>query len=356
VFDFVIAGIEVPIFLLVLTGFTVGIVGGFIGVGGGYMVTPALIVFGFPGYMAAGIDITHVAGKSMVATIRHRQLGNIDWVMALAMVGGTMMGVELGVRLLNYTKDLGISAVALLIGSVVIMLGLFFYTQIETHRAHKTITELAAAGKTVGREFKVSKLSEFFQSIPLKPVIRCHTARVVISMWVIVIIGVSTGLLAGFFGVGGGFIGVPALVYVVGATTHIAVGTDLVQIVVSGSYGALRQYMSGNVDIMAVFFMLIGSMFGAQFGSIATSFVRGPAIRFVLSYSLILATTGAFLRLLYMLSAHQYRILNFFAVVFTLGEMIFLCLFILSLIFFAVRHRNGKWVPAWVPALVVEQD
>jgi uncharacterized membrane protein YfcA len=78
---------------------TVGIVGGFIGVGGGYMVTPALIVFGFPGYMASGIDVTHIAGKSVVATIRHRQLGNIDWILGLAMVGGTMMGVEMGVSL-----------------------------------------------------------------------------------------------------------------------------------------------------------------------------------------------------------------------------------------------------------------
>ena len=104
-FDFVIAGIQAPIFLLVLTGMTVGMVGGFIGVGGGYMVTPALIVFGFPGYMASGIDVTHIAGKSVIATIRHRQLGNIDWVLGLAMVGGTMMGVEMGVRLLNYDQS-----------------------------------------------------------------------------------------------------------------------------------------------------------------------------------------------------------------------------------------------------------
>ena len=76
-FDFLIAGIQAPIFLLVLTGMTVGMVGGFIGVGGGYMVTPALIVFGFPGYMASGIDVMHIAGKAAVATVRHRQLGNI---------------------------------------------------------------------------------------------------------------------------------------------------------------------------------------------------------------------------------------------------------------------------------------
>jgi len=92
-FDFTIAGVQAPIFLLVLVGFTVGTVGGFIGVGGGYMVTPALIVFGFPGYMASGIDMTHIAGKGLVSTIRHRQLGNIDWTMALSMVAGTMLGV-----------------------------------------------------------------------------------------------------------------------------------------------------------------------------------------------------------------------------------------------------------------------
>jgi uncharacterized membrane protein YfcA len=355
-YEFAIAGMSAPIFLLVLTGMTVGMVGGFIGVGGGYMVTPALIVFGFPGYMASGIDVMHIAGKSVVATIRHRQLGNIDWVLGLAMVGGTMMGVEMGVRLLNWTKDLGLSGMALLFGSVAIMVGLFVYTQIETHRAHKKIDELTESGAEIGRELKATKLPHFFQSISLKPIIRCHVARIIVSMWVVVIVGVATGVLAGFFGVGGGFIRVPALVYVIGATTHIAVGTDLLEIVVSGGYGALRHFMSGNVDMVAVFFMIIGAMLGAQFGSIATSFVRGPAIRYILSYSLGLATVGAFMRLIYLLTAQKYEFLNFFAVVFTVGEMIFLCLFILSLVYFSVRYRGGKWVPGWIPALVVQKD
>jgi len=74
------------------------------------MVTPALIVFGFPGYMASGIDMTHIAGKAVIATVRHRQLGNIDWTLGLAMVGGTMLGVELGVRLLIIPKPWGYPA------------------------------------------------------------------------------------------------------------------------------------------------------------------------------------------------------------------------------------------------------
>jgi uncharacterized membrane protein YfcA len=352
-YEFAIAGISAPIFLLVLTGMTVGMVGGFIGVGGGYMVTPALIVFGFPGYMASGIDVTHICGKSVVATIRHRQLGNIDWVLGLAMVGGTMMGVEMGVRLLNWTKALGISSIALLFGTVGIMIGLFLYTVLETHRSHKRIDTLAKSGTRVGVEMKVSRIPHFFQSIALWPIIRCHVSRLVVSMWVVVIVGIATGVLAGFFGVGGGFIRVPALVYVVGATTHIAVGTDLLEIVVSGGYGALRQFISGNVDMVAVFFMILGAMFGAQFGSIATSFVRGPGIRYILSYSLLCATIGAFLRLAYLLTAQKYEVLNFFAVVFTVGEMIFLCSFVLFLVWFSVRYRHGKWVPDWIPALSV---
>src|SRR5512136_111009 len=352
-FDFAIAGVQAPIFLLVFVGFTVGIVGGFIGVGGGYMVTPALIVFGFPGYMASGIDMTHICGKGLVSTVRHRQLGNIDWTLALSMIAGTMLGVELGVRLLVYFKHLGISGVVLLVTSVALMFTLFLYTQLETRRAHKMMEEMAKEGKELGRELQTSNLPKLFQTIPLAPIIRCRTARVVVSMWVIVLVGMVTGILAGFLGVGGGFIRVPALVYVVGASTHIAVGTDLVEIVVSGAYGALRHTIEGNVDMMAVIFMIVGAMFGAQIGSIATSYVRGPAIRYILSYSLILATLGAALRLIYVLTGQNVQWLSLAAVMLTLGEMIFLCLFISSLVWFAVRRRGGKWVPDWVGPLVI---
>jgi len=352
-FDFAIAGVQAPIFLLALVGLTVGIVGGFIGVGGGYMVTPALIVFGFPGYMASGIDMTHICGKGLVSSVRHRQLGNIDWTLALSMIAGTMLGVELGVRLLVYFKHLGISGVVLLVTSVALMFTLFLYTQIETNRAHKKMEEMEKEGKEVGRELQTSNLPKIFQSIPLAPIVRCRTARVIVSMWVIVLVGMVTGVLAGFLGVGGGFIRVPALVYVVGASTHIAVGTDLVEIVVSGAYGALRHSIEGNVDMMAVIFMIVGAMFGAQVGSIATSYVRGPAIRYILSYSLILATLGAALRLIYVLTGQNVHWLSLAAVMLTLGEMIFLCLFISSLVWFAVRRRGGKWVPDWVGPLVI---
>lgn len=353
-FDFLIAGVQAPAFLLIFTGFTVGVVGGFIGVGGGYMVTPALIVFGFPGYMASGIDMTHIAGKGIVSTVRHKQLGNIDWILALSMVAGTMFGVEEGIRLLGFFKHLGLSTVALLSASVVLMFSLFVYTLFETLKSHKRLEQMAREGRAMVREVTSSRLPKIFQGFPLAPIVRCRTARVVVSMWVIVLVGVITGVLAGFLGVGGGFIRVPALVYIVGASTHIAVGTDLVEIVFSGGYGCLRHSIEGNVDFIAVMFMICGAMFGAQFGSIATAFVRGPAIRYMLSFSLFLATLGAGLPLVNLLLGGKLKALLALSVIVTLGQMFFLCLFIISLVYFAYRARRGRWVPEWVVPLLVQ--
>ena len=168
-FDFAIAGVQAPIFLLALVGLTVGIVGGFIGVGGGYMVTPALIVFGFPGYMASGIDMTHICGKGLVSTVRHRQLGNIDWTLALSMIAGTMLGVELGVRLLVYFKHLGISGVVLLVTSVALMFTLFLYTQMETRRAHKKMEEMEKEVKNWAGNFRRATSRSFSRPSPWPP-------------------------------------------------------------------------------------------------------------------------------------------------------------------------------------------
>jgi uncharacterized membrane protein YfcA len=304
--------------------------------------------------MASGIDMTHIAGKGIVSTVRHRQLGNIDWVLALSMVAGTMFGVEEGIRLLGFFKHLGISTVALLAASVCLMCTLFAYTLHETLKAHRRLTEMAREGRAMVREVTTSSLPRRFQGFPLAPIVRCRVARVVVSMWVIVLVGVVTGVLAGFLGVGGGFIRVPALVYIVGASTHIAVGTDLVEIVFSGAYGCLRHSIEGNVDFMAVLFMLCGAMFGAQFGSIATAFVRGPAIRYILAFSLALATLGAGLPLVNVVAGGGITVLTALSVIVTLGQMVFLCLFILSLVYFAYRARHGRAVPEWVVPLLVQ--
>ena len=110
-----------------------------------------------------------------------------------------------------------------------------------------------------------------------------------ISMWVILIVSAFTGFLAGFLGVGGGFIRMPSLMYVIGCPTRVAVGTDLFEIVVTGAYGAFSYAMKGRVEIIAATVMLIGAAVGAQFGTLATQYVKGLKIRLYFAVTMLLA-------------------------------------------------------------------
>src|SRR3972149_8140727 len=148
-----IPGQEISISLLLFIGFTVGVVGGFIGVGGGFLVTPALVVLGFPSNYAVGTDTTHIAGKSIIATIRHSALGNVDTRLALMMVVGTMSGAEGGVRLINYLKEQGEKTVdtAVLSASLCLMSAIAFLTFRETMAARRRMAGVKAGGKGVTR-------------------------------------------------------------------------------------------------------------------------------------------------------------------------------------------------------------
>jgi hypothetical protein len=110
-----------------------------------------------------------------------------------------------------------------------------------------------------------------------------------ISLWVIIGVSMFTGFIAGFLGVGGGFIRMPALLYIIGAPTRIAVGTDLFEVMISGAYGAFSYAMKGRVEIIAAVVMLIGASIGAQFGTLATQYVKGLKIRLYFSVTMLLA-------------------------------------------------------------------
>lgn len=351
---FPISGAEINLLFPIFLGFTVGIVGGFIGVGGGYMVTPALIIFGVPGNLAVGTDITHIAGKSVIATIRHRQLGNVDVRLGLIMVVSTMLGVELGVQLINYFKDKGLVDVVVLTASLVILLGIGIYTQVETRRSKKILDKMKKEGKKLPREVMVSSFATRMQKLKIPPMVYLQTSRLRISFWIVFLVGFTTGALAGFFGIGGGFIRVPALIYLVGTPTLIAVGTDLFEIIISAGYGSLRHGMSGNVDIMLALTMLIGATLGAQVGAIATSYVRGPSVRFVLSWSVLLALLGAALNLAFVLTERSIALLGLASKLVILAQMFILVGMIIGLVIIAKLARKGYKVPEFLESMIVK--
>ena len=280
-----ISGTEVNGYALILLGFTVGVIGGFFGVGGAFMVTPALNVFGFPMAYAIGTDMAHIAGKSIVSTFKHRKFGNVDMKLALLMIIGTVVGIELGATLILWLEKVGQIGPIVRVTYMVLLFGLGGFMLYEYLTGLRRAVQHAAqdAQGDAGKP----RLALWMQSIKLRPVVYLEVSGFHISVWVIIGMGVFTGFLAGFLGVGGGFIRMPALMYIIGAPTKVAVGTDLFEVMVTGAYGAFSYALKGRVELMAAMIMLIGAAMGAQLGATATLYARGTIIRFYFAITML---------------------------------------------------------------------
>ncbi|MBF0343447.1 MAG: sulfite exporter TauE/SafE family protein [Nitrospirae bacterium] len=280
-----IAGVDMMSWQLILIGLTVGVIGGFFGVGGAFMVTPALNVFGFPMAFAIGTDMAHIAGKSVVATIKHRKLGNVDLRLGLLMVVFTALGIELGATLIMWLEKIGKVGSIVRIVYMVLLFGLGSYMLYEyfglSRKSSKSGGKITDAG--------TSPLALRLHEIHLPPMIHLKTSGITISMWIVGAIATITGFLAGFLGVGGGFIRMPSLIYLIGCPTTIAVGTDLFEVMISGAYGAFTYALKGRVEIVAAVVMLCGAAVGAQFGTLATKYVKGLVIRLYFSVTMLLS-------------------------------------------------------------------
>jgi uncharacterized membrane protein YfcA len=278
-----IAGVEIMAWKLVLLGFSVGVIGGFFGIGGAFMVTPALNVFGFPMAYAIGTDMAHVAGKSIVATVKHKKLGNVDMKLGALMVIFTGAGIELGARTIMWLEQIG------RVGPVVRTVYMVFLFGVGLFMLHEYRTLARnAAGHNVG-EPGISRLAVKLQAVHLSPMIALRTSGITISLWVIGSVALFTGFFAGFLGVGGGFIRMPALMYVIGCPTTVAVGTDLFEVMITGAYGAFTYAAKARVEIVAAVVMLTGAAVGAQFGTLATKYVRGLTIRLYFAVTMMLS-------------------------------------------------------------------
>ncbi|NOR90972.1 MAG: TSUP family transporter [Anaerolineales bacterium] len=281
--------------VLAAIGFIVGVLGGFFGVGGGFLVGPLLFWVGVPMNFVVGTDLAHMAGKSIVATRRHRALGNVDLRLGLLMIIGTLPGIEVGAQLLEVVDKTGQVDYIVGYSYVVILTIVGFFTGWESIRTiRKKRTDLLPAQNVLDVE-RIERRPRLF-NIP--PLINLPVSGVKsVSIWSIIFIGFFTGLLAGFLGVGGGFARLPMLVYIIGVPTHVAVGTDLFSIVISAGYGTLTHSLKGNVDIMIALTMLTGAGIGAQIGAMGTRYFSGPVIRLMFSILPLIAAVLVLLRL-----------------------------------------------------------
>jgi uncharacterized membrane protein YfcA len=277
---FPISGVHLDLIYLVVIGFIVGILGGFFGVGGSFLTSPALFAAGLPMNYVVGTDLAHIVGKSIVAARTHRVLGNIDLKLAGIMVIGTITGSEAGVQAIEILKK-G-AHVELVVGIVSIVV----FTGISLFCAWESLTALRLnklAGQKSGQKQDVTAIDGFakaLQRIKLPPNVSLpHSGIESISFWAILFVSFIGGIFSGFLGGGAGYIRMPSMVYLLGIPTHIAVGTDLFEIIISASYGTVRHAMNGNVDIVIALIMQTGAALGARIGANLTQYFTGPRIR-----------------------------------------------------------------------------
>lgn len=278
---FPIADVMISPLLLAGIGFVVGVLGGFFGVGGGFIAGPLMFWLGVPMNFVVGTDLAHMTGKSMVAARRHRALGHVDIKLGMVMVIGTIIGVEGGARAIEALESAGVVNLVVGVSYVVILLTISLFTAWESLRALRMMTtDQLDAGEAIGFQGVRKRV----HGIHLPPMIRLPGSGIdSISVWVVLGVGLFTGFLAATLGVGGGFVRVPMLVYLLGIPTHVAVGTDLFEIVISAGFGTLTHAVKGNVDVLMALTMHTGAALGAQIGATATRFFTGPRIRLLFS-------------------------------------------------------------------------
>ena len=252
-----IAEISVNIFLLIGLGGIVGILSGMFGVGGGFLMTPLLFFIGIPPAVAVASEANQILGASFSGAIAHFRRKNVDIKMGFLLILGGIIGAIFGVELFRIFKNLGqlelIIKVCYVLFLGIIGIIMFF----ESLRALNYKSKNIKVRKT--------RHHSWVQGLPLK--MRFRTSNLYISSIPAVFIGFFVGILASIMGIGGGFIIVPAMIYILGMPTKVVVGTSLFQIIfVTGVTTYLHAVKNFSVDIILSFLLLVGGVIGAQFG------------------------------------------------------------------------------------------
>ncbi len=263
--------------LFVAFGLVIGVLFGFFGMGGSFLVTPALLVMGFRSEVAVGSGLAFVFGTSVIGALRHRGLGQVDYKLAVLMVVGMTTGIELGKSVVELFRSLGFLDLFVSVAYVGLLAGVGLITLRD---ARTESTDVADGGRVAAQ----------LRTVRLPPLVSLKGGATV-SVWAVLGVGLAIGVLSGILGVGGGFLLMPAMLYGFGVPAAVAVGTDILQITISGAYGAFTYAQSGFVDLTTVAALLLGSALGARVGSAATEFVDEDDIK---GYFGLMLLGGAF--------------------------------------------------------------
>ncbi len=273
-----IAEVSVNAFLLLGLGGMVGILSGMFGVGGGFLITPLLFFTGIPPAVAVATSANQIVAASISGVLAHLKRRTVDLKMGTVLLIGGLVGAALGVQIFNLLKSAG--QVDLLVQlSYVLFLGVIGTLMF--------IESVNALRKTrAGRSAPLRRKHNWVHALPLK--MKFRTSGLYISVIPPALVGILVGVLAAVMGVGGGFIMVPAMIYILGMPTKVVVGTSLFQIIfVTGFTTVLHAATNYTVDVVLAVLLLIGGVIGAQFGTRLGSYLKAEQLRVLLALLVI---------------------------------------------------------------------
>ncbi|HYQ47579.1 MAG TPA: sulfite exporter TauE/SafE family protein [Thermodesulfovibrionales bacterium] len=278
---------SINILIPVGLGLAVGLLSGLFGVGGGFLMTPLLIMFGIPSTVAAATDSNQIVAASTSGTYAHWKVGNVDFKMGFHLLIGGFIGGLVGVQAIKVLKAMG-NADFVIKMTYVLMLGIVgIYMFIESlHAIRKSKNKPAESAPVQEKE---SSLGRFLKSLPLQT--RYEKSGVTHSMILPIGFGWFVGVLAALMGVGGGFLMVPVMVYILRMPMHVVVGTSLFQILFNCiEVTFLQAYTNHNVDFILAVLLLLGSTVGAQVGAVFGRKLKGEQLKIILAMIVLLVT------------------------------------------------------------------
>jgi uncharacterized membrane protein YfcA len=273
---------------VVMLGFIGGILSGFIGSGGAFFMTPGMMNLGVDGVIAVASNITHKFGKAIIGSRKHAAAGNVDKKLAAFLLTTAIVGIQIAVAINSYLFKGGGDSHGAAKGAganLYISLVFAFILSFVAVSMLRDVIKSKENGETDGGPSM--KIAKYLSRLNLPPVIYFSVADVRVSFWVLMAVGIATGYLAGTIGVGG-FIGVPAMIYVFGVPTAVATGTELFLAVFMGAYGALSYAYLGFVDLRLTMLLYLGSLVGIHLGVYGVKVVNEKYIRVVTSLIILL--------------------------------------------------------------------
>lgn len=273
-----IAEISVNVFALLAMGGVVGLLSGLFGVGGGFLMTPFLIFFGIPPVVAVATQANQIVATSVSGSLAHWRRGNVDLAMGGMLLAGGIVGSSGGVWLFSYLREIG--QIDLVIkGSFVLFLGTIG-TLMLIESVKSFMKRRRGASPQKRRHY-------WIHSLPLK--MKFRKSGIYVSALLPIAIGGLIGFLVSIMGIGGGFIMVPAMIYLLGMPTIMVIGTSLFQIIfVTANVTFLQAATNSNVDLVLAVILMAGGIIGAQFGARWGNRLNAEALRILLSALVLL--------------------------------------------------------------------